>query len=369
MRIAIAFSAAVSVWTRVARVWRLFPVLLTVGCVSKPLLPFSLETPALALAPAALVGVTDGRARFREIYCAVTEAHGRDLPDYRRCDEALWRLSDEPPPTGAPVGLDVSHADLKFLTVAGLGWDCLAGFVKPTEVIHDHLIGQGYEEDSLPVDGLGSTPHNALLIRDAILGLGPSGARDLVLIGYSKGTPDILEALVRYPQIQPRVAAVVSISGAVGGSPLAEAAPESVLNLLRKFPGSTCEPSEGNTLESLVPSTRLTWLASHRLPADIRFLSIVTFADKAQVSRALRASYNRLARINPHNDGQLIYYDQIIPGGELLAYLQADHWAVAVPFTRSHTGPVAGLLNHDQFPREILHEAIARYVEERLSMP
>ena len=47
------------------------------------------------------------------------------------------------------------------------------------------------------------------------------GPPRVVLVGYSKGAPDILEAIVNYPEIRPRVAAVVSAAGAVGGSPLA----------------------------------------------------------------------------------------------------------------------------------------------------
>jgi hypothetical protein len=46
------------------------------GCAAKPLVPFSTDTPPLALVPAAQAGVQDKRARFREIYCAVLEAQG-----------------------------------------------------------------------------------------------------------------------------------------------------------------------------------------------------------------------------------------------------------------------------------------------------
>ena len=64
-----------------------------------------------------------------------------------------------------------------------------------------------------------------------------------MLIGYSKGTPDILDAIVSYPEIHARVAAVVSIAGAVGGSPLANDAEQYQADLLQHFPGATCEPA------------------------------------------------------------------------------------------------------------------------------
>ena len=65
----------------------------TVGaCATKPLVPYAANTPPLVLAPAAWTGVQDKRARFREIYCAVLDAHGRALPDYRPCGEALARV-------------------------------------------------------------------------------------------------------------------------------------------------------------------------------------------------------------------------------------------------------------------------------------
>lgn len=46
-------------------------------------------------------------------------------------------------------------------------------------------------------------------------------AGDLLLMGYSKGAPDISEFLVARPDLAPRVRAVVSWAGANGGSPLA----------------------------------------------------------------------------------------------------------------------------------------------------
>ena len=77
------------------------------------------------------------------------------------------------------------------------------------------------------------------------------GAPRLVLVGYSKGISDILDAVVAYPEIRSRVAAVVSVAGAVGGSPLANDAEQYQADLLRYFPGATCNLGDGGGVASL----------------------------------------------------------------------------------------------------------------------
>jgi len=50
----------------------------------------------------------------------------------------------------------------------------------------------------------------------------PTAPGDVVLIGYSKGSPDILALLAARPDLAPRIRAVVGWAGAVGGSYLAD---------------------------------------------------------------------------------------------------------------------------------------------------
>ncbi|MGT2494252.1 hypothetical protein ACU4GD_36730 [Cupriavidus basilensis] len=76
-----------------------------------------------------------------------------------------------------------------------------------------------------------------------------AGAPRLVLVGYSKGAPDILQAVVAYPEIRSRVAAVVSAAGAVGGSALANDAEQYQADMLRHFPGATCDSGDGGAVE------------------------------------------------------------------------------------------------------------------------
>jgi hypothetical protein len=342
--------------------------LLLGACSTAPLSPYREDTPPLVLVPAAAAGVQDARARFREVFCAVLEARGEALPDYRPCAEALVRVGDEASGTGAAVDLGPSQRRLVAAVVPGVGWDCFADWLNLRGTVPEHVRQFGFDQLLVPVDALSGSAHNARQIRDAIvqMPLSDSGPR-LVLVGYSKGAPDILEALVSYPEIRPRVAAVVSAAGAVGGSPLANDAEQSDLGLLTRWPGAKCTPGDGGAIDSLRPATRKAWLAQHPLPAEIPYYSLVSYPEPGRVSAVLKPSYNKLARIDGRNDGQLLFYDQVIPGGTLLGYVNADHWARSVPIARTHDTLGATFVNHNDFPREALLEAVLRFVEEDLS--
>jgi hypothetical protein len=338
------------------------------ACTSSPLLPYSTETPPLALVPASQAGVIDKRGRFREIYCAVLDAHGPGLPDYRPCEEALTRLGAEPTGNGKPVDLGPSRRHLIAVLVPGIGYDCFKRWLDPPGTVVTHLRQFGFDGTLLDVDALSSTSNNARQIRDAILAMPVSeGAPRIVLLGYSKGAPDVLEALVAYPEIRNRVAAVVSVAGAIGGSPLANDASQYQADLLRHFPEATCTSGDGGGVESLRPATRLAWLAQHPLPPDLHYYSVVTFPQPERISSILEPSYRKLSQVDARNDSQVVFYDEIVPGSSLLAYVNADHWALAVPVARTH--PVVGTLfvSQNAYPREALMEAILRFVEEDLA--
>ncbi len=173
------------------------------GCASQPLMPYSADTPPLVLVPATQAGVQDKRARFREIFCAVLEARKSDLPDYRSCDEALTRVGAEPAGTGRPVTLEPSRRGLVAVLVPGIGYDCFESWLEAPGAVSAHLRRQGYDLSSIHVEGLSSTARNARLIRDALMSMPTEdGPPRIVLIGYSKGANDILEALVTYPELR-----------------------------------------------------------------------------------------------------------------------------------------------------------------------
>lgn len=344
--------------------------LMLAGCASQPLIPYSSETPPLILVSAAYAGVRDARGRFREIFCAVLQARQSDLPDYRPCDDALTRVGVEPAATGRPVNLGPSRRHLVAMIVPGIGYECFEPWLNPPGTVTTHLRQYGYDATLLRVDALSGSEHNARQIRDAVMSapVSPDGPY-IVLVGYSKGAPDILEAIVNYPEIRGRVAAVVSAAGAVGGSPLANDAEQYQANLLQYFPGAKCEAGDGGGVQSLRPAVRKAWLAEHPLPAGPRYYSVVTFPRPEQISSILTSSYNKLARVDARNDSQVIFYDQVIPGGILMGYINADHWAMAVPIARSRPTIGAMFVTQNAYPREGMTEAILRFIEEDLEKP
>jgi hypothetical protein len=341
--------------------------LLLNACATVPLEPYSEDSPPLVLVPASQAGIDDKRGRFREIFCTVLEQHGKTLPDYRPCEDALTKVGDEPDGSGKHVELGPSQHQLVAVIVPGIGWDCFVDWLDPVQTTRKHVRQFGYELHTVQIDSLSGTATNARQIRDEIINMGPATTSPrLVLIGYSKGAPDILDAVVSYPEIHSRIAAVVSAAGAVGGSPLANDATQSQLELLRHWPDAKCTNGDGGAVESLRPATRKAWLANNPLPRNIPYYSLVTYPKPERISSILSSSYNKLSKVDARNDSQLLFYDQVIPGSTLLGYVNADHWALSIPIARSH--PTIGSLFVDQndYPREALLEAILRFVEEEL---
>ena len=78
----------------------------------------------------------------------------------------------------------------------------------------------------------------------------------------------------------------------------------------------------------------------------------------------MRPLYDELSLVDPRNDSQVVFHDSLVPGGTLLGYLNADHWAVAMPFNRDHPTLSSMFITRNAFPREVLLEAIARFLEE-----
>jgi hypothetical protein len=309
--------------------------------------------------------IVDARGRFREMFCAVMQARGAAAS----CSEALVPTQDEPAARGMPVELSASRAGLTVLYVPGLWADCLGATALTVAQIGDYLARVGYDFVRVNVSGVASSRWNAQRIYAALLGMPELGrTRRAVIVGYSKGIVDTLEALEAYPELRQRVTAVISLAGAVGGSALADPPLIELLQLSSLVPGNQCREGDHGALNSLRRGTRHSWLSRHRLYGPVRYYSIVAAPEPDRVSSGLRLAYELLSGIGGRNDGNVFIADQILPAGTLLAYVNADHFAAAIDLRRSPYATVRDAADRSDFPRAALLEAALRFVEEDLEL-
>ena len=338
--------------------------LLLSGCASEPILSYESAAPAQFLTPIHAAGVKDGRARFREIFCERFDAIGAPKEGHPACGDYLHRLADEPASTEGAERPRISLDSVRFVFVPGYMGDAQLGGVRTLGPSIDRLTGKGYRIETVQVSGGGGGHYNADQIAAHFRHGGFREDEKLVVIGHSKGTIDLLHFLVSDPEFARHVDAMVSYVGAVNGSPLAEVYPEFLVDILLAVRGADAGDNAG--YEALKPSVQMPWLAGHPLPAHIAYFSLASFTDRENVSGILRDGYDRLSQINPKNDGQLIFYDQILPGSTLLGYANGDHWAIALPFTEEAAGFASTIATRNVFPRDAMLEAVLLYVRENL---
>jgi pimeloyl-ACP methyl ester carboxylesterase len=186
----------------------------------------------------------------------------------------------------------------------------------------------------------------------------------ILMIGHSKGAVDILHFLVNYPQAAHRISAVVSVSGPIMGSPLADALAGTYARFFSRMPFTNCRPGDRAVVESLKRSNQMTWLASHHLPDYIQYFSLATFARREDIHPLMRFTYDMLAAYEPRNDGYVAFSDQVIPGGTLLGYVNLDHWDIALPVRERLN---FGGINSRIETRKILFQAMVLTVVESLN--
>ncbi|KFE63324.1 hypothetical protein DB31_2917 [Hyalangium minutum] len=316
------------------------------------MLDYSLDVPAQTLIPPGAPPVQEGRARFREIFCALLAREPGAAA--RPCDALLHRLSDEPPSSRPPRPLPSHAPGLAVIFVPGMLGECASGLAPPFEAAVPHLRRLGYDARVAPVNASAPSHANAERLAREIA---ESHAERIVLVGHARGAVDILELLAANPAAASRVQAVLSVAGAINGSPLADA-PAGASLLLPGKGDPTCTEGERAALPDLQRAHRLRWLMEHPLPRPPRYFSLGAFSPRSDMAKPLRARAAALARIDPRNDGLTPFFDQMIPGAELLGYANADHWSVVSDSQAPGQPP---------FPREVLIEAALLRIVEALS--
>lgn len=340
--------------------------LLSANCT--PSLKLAGPTPPVILTAAASAGLDDKRARFREVFCALLEVRGESAD--QGCNRWLRRLEGEGAVSGRPVDTGPSAARLRIRIVPGIFGECaeqqatpFLDAIEPRAGAGYKLAELGYDVAAFRVSGRSSSAANAEEIRGQIRAMNLATGEKLVLIGHSKGMSDIIETLAGDRSMIPPGSAIVSLSGVVAGTPIADVG-ETAYKAVAWFPLPDCPVGDQGGVTSLTRRARLHFMARHPLPEDLRYYSIAAFTSADKISSGLRATHAMLSQIDERNDGNVLFHDSILPRSTVLAYPDADHWAIAMPFETYAPRWAAVFASRNQFPRVILLEAIARIVEE-----
>jgi hypothetical protein len=333
-----------------SRLWRRAAAAAAAGlvtaCASQPLEDFALATPPVMLATTAAAGVRDLRAPYRAAVCA-------RLASTADCDAVLLRLPGEATKAAAVMPHALASR-YRIAFVPGFFSECFDGIARPFVDVERDLRAEGFTVDYFPVSGRGTAAANADRLA-ARIGAQADDPRPLIVVAYSKGLVDVLELAVRHPVAAQRIAAIVSVAGAANGSPLAANLHVVYREWVAAFPLPGCDPGNGDEIHDLRRDVRLAWWERHGASLSLPVFALVAAPLPDQVSPGMRTTYRRLAQLDTRNDGKLLAQDQLVAGGYLLGYANADHWAIAIPVAAEL--PAIAFVFRDQVPRSALVRA------------
>jgi hypothetical protein len=306
------------------------------------------RTVLLPLTPA---GVNDRSSEFANVFCSVMQAEFQ--PDWGRCGQYIDRAD-----TFQPVPLPSLPADFRLVIIAGLLSSCSGQFAVFEEGIK-HLHEVHHIEVTTPrVDGFGSTVNNAQQILTHLNSLVQQDNRWIVLLGYSKGATDIQQALVMAsPQVKSRIAAFITLSGMIGGSRLYDILGANPDKLLKSISLGSCGSDSGGLAE-LSRAKRQEFLRDHPGPI-VPSYSFAAVSTKENTSKVLQPTWKYLSAYGQEQDSQMLFPEQIVPGGTFLGTARADHWAVAIPFEQDPE--MRSKVDRNHYPRAVLLESLFRF--------
>jgi hypothetical protein len=304
----------------------------------------------------------DDSQKFADLFCSVLRQHNPDTGDWGACNSYLETPGKE------DLALPPLPTKYRLLIVPGILSSCASNAPAFNE-------GQKYlrEKYGMFVDLLGvpnnSCEENAHMIAAYLRDHQKSDPRKFIVVGYSKGAPDVQVTLAEEDGAAAAVAAFITVAGASGGSPIADSLPDQINGWVTKYQNmGKCEGDLSTGFKSLKREVRQTFLASYPDPV-VPTYSIVAVAGKDNTSSALLTAQQLLSVFDATNDAQLTKWDAIVPGAKFLGSARADHLAVALPFDKIADGELQKMMNHSRYPRAALLESLVRFVVADLENP
>jgi len=293
-------------------------------------------------------------APFSAVFCTVLEREHPDAGQWGECSDYIQDAVEE------SVALQAIPRIYHVAIVSGVLSVCGGDSTAFREGREHMRAVHGITVDLIPSPD-GSSAANGKTIAQFIKASYRKDGRKFILIGYSKGAPDILEGMADDPEAARDVAALITVAGAIGGSPIADLMPVQAQQWIQAISLGQCKGDLYSAFRSLRRDVRRKFLAQHPDPG-FPVYSISAFSSKDETSKVLVEGWMFLSIFGQPEDSQLLESDTRYPGGHILGAVHADHIAVAIPYENMSDPELRKLVNHNHFPRTTLLESLLRYV-------
>lgn len=323
----------------------------------------------------------DLSAVFESNFCFLVSNHQKPCEDY------FFPFKDKT----LPINIDSLAADqIKgkwvVVLVPGIFGECLVAEIAPFGE-SKKVISEKYSNVRFvtlnKVSGRASSYYNAGVIHNALQAMPVAADEKLLLMGYSKGTADSLSFLSDFyynEQVAKSysLAGFVSLAGVVNGTPIAS---KSYLNsepLAASLPLKDCPLKDDSGIQSLTSKYRMQWFAKNAMvfQQSLPMFSLVAASQKKNTSMVFKEFHKDIMQMAGINDGQIPSSHQIIPGSYYLGHVNADHWAVILPFSNNPYRKLNWMnklvkmsATKNEYPRDILLESLLLTVTEQLNRP
>ncbi len=286
-------------------------------------------------------------AAFADYFCSVLKQNSPDGEDLGECSQ--WMSS----PGKSDMKLAPIPKTYRLLVIPGIMNTCVSdnpAFAVGRKVLTDKY---GLTTDLLSVPN-DSSEDNAKMIASYLDEKWKEDQRKFIVVGYSKGTPDLQTALALQPGVRDKIAAFVSVAGASGGSPIADTLPAVLDQWMGKANDKAgCKGNMADGFKSLKKETRQRFLASYPHPF-VPSYSVAAMTTDDRVPKSAAQTFKLLCAFDKQNDAQLLKPDQVIPESIFLGTVLSDHLNVALKMGAN-------------FPRAALLEAAVRFVNDDLA--
>jgi hypothetical protein len=296
-------------------------------------------------------------AGFSDIFCSVLKQNNPGGGEWGPCSRYIDAPGKE------DLKLAAISKKYRVLIVPGILSSCVSDSPAFQEG-QATLKAQGVDVDLLQVPN-DSSESNAKMIANYLREHSASDSRKYILVGYSKGGPDIQVALAQENGVADKVAAFVTVAGASGGSPVADLLPAMAEKYMKTVPLKSCQGDLSTGFKSLQRQTRQAFLTAHPT-SPVPTYSLIAKSDQSTTSKSLLQTWRVLSSYGSAEDGQLLRDDAIVPGAKFLGAALADHFAVALPFDKSPDASIRSGMDKAAYPRAALLESLIRFVANDL---